>query len=269
MADDVFANLPDKAKDLGTPLAYCRDRPGYSVFRAVFRAAAHAAVGLAVVGLAVVNFARAGDDAGPGAVALLVLGLAVGLLCSLSATGSLMLLTRRRGGNVRGVVHCPGGLVCVLADGRLVVAWDEIESVWDGGRRFRTYGGAEAVLPTSLEHGFAVAEALYRETFQRMAVCTSAMLLGGRSAAFGPVQVTRDGVAAGDRRVPWAEVSRVAAARGRLLVFRRDERPPALDVPLAEVPNLHALFAVMERLREHGFGSIIIGPGASEPPESE
>jgi hypothetical protein len=269
MADDIFAKLPEKAEDLGTPLAYCRDRPQYSLFRALLRALIRMAVGLAVQWLAVSNYARRGDDAGAGALALLVLGGAVGLICYLSAATQLAMLTRRRGGNVRGVVHCPGGLVCVLADRSLVVPWDEVESVWDGGRRFQTYGADEVILPTSLEDCFAIAEALYRETFQRLTICTSAMLLGGRAVAFGPIRLTRDDVGVGDRRVPWTEVSRIAAARGRLLVFRSGERLPALSVPLGEVPNVHALWAVMERLREGGFGSMVIGPEASQPPESD
>ncbi len=268
MADDVFDNLPDKAKDLGTPLAYCRDRPQYSLVRLLFRIVVRMAVGMAVQWLAVSNYARREAD-GAGPLTLLVLGCGVGLFCYLSAAGQVVLLARRRGGNVRGVVHCPGGLVCVQGERRLVVPWDGVESVWDGGLRFHTYDGNEIILPTSLENVFAVAEALYRETFQRLTICTSAMLLGGRTIAFGPVKVTRDDVAVGERRVPWAEVSRVAASRGRLLIFRGGEQLPALDVPIAEVPNVHALWAVMERLRERGFGSIMIGPGASEPPESE
>src|SRR5437016_1141191 len=117
MTDDVFANLPEKAAELGTPLAYCRDRPGYSLFRTALNALVRAALGLAVVWLGVSNFAHRGDDAGAGPVVLMVLAFVVGLVCYLSAAGLLAVaLVRRHGGNVRGVVHCPGGLVCVLAD---------------------------------------------------------------------------------------------------------------------------------------------------------
>jgi hypothetical protein len=270
MTEDVFANLPEKAAELGTPLAHCRDRPAYSLIRTALNVLVRAGLGLAVVWLGVSNFARRGDDAGAGAAVLMVLASVVGLFCFFSASGlAAAALMRRLGGNVRGVVHCPGGLVCVLADRCLVVPWDDVQSVWDGGRRFRTHAGAEVILPTTLDDWPALAEALYRETFQRMTICTSAMLLGGRPVEFGPIRLTRDEVAVGDRRVPWAEVSRAVLARGRLLVFRAGERLPALDVPLAEVPNLHALWAVVERLRERGFGSIIIGPGTSEPPEAE
>jgi hypothetical protein len=64
-------------------------------------------------------------------------------------------------------------------------------------------------------------------------------------------------------------VAGLVAAWGRLRVLRRGERLPALDVPLTDVPNVHALWALMERLREGGFGSIIIGPGTQQRPESE
>jgi hypothetical protein len=267
MTDDVFANLPPKAKELGTPLAYCRDRPALARTHRFVRAAVRLVIGLAFIGLGLRAYGDPADDPGIGLTAVLLLSLFAGSISLVSA--ARMLWARQHGGNVRGVVRCPGGLVCVLADRCLVVPWDDVESVWDGGLRFRTHGGADVTLPTSLENVFVLAEDLYRETFQRMSICTSAMLLGGRPVEFGPVRLTREEVAVGERSVPWTEVSRVAAVWGRLRVYRGNERRPALDVPLAEVPNVHALWAVMERLRERGFGSIIIGPGASEPQEPE
>jgi hypothetical protein len=267
MTDDLFANLPPRAKELGTPLAYCRDRPALARTNRFVRAAVRLAIGAAFIVLGLRAYGDPADHPGIGLTALLLLSLFAGSVCLVSAARTL--LARQRGGNVRGVVRCPGGLVCVLADRCLVVPWDEVESVWDGGLRFRTHAGAEVTLPTTLENIFVIAEDLFRETFQRMSICSSAMLLGGRPVEFGPVRLTREEIAVGDRRVPWSEVSRVAAAWGRLRIFRGAERRPALDVPLAEVPNVHALWAVMERLRERGFGSIIIGPEASEPHEPE
>ncbi len=267
MPDDVFANLPRKAEELGAPVAHYRDRPGLARIQTVVRAVLRLVVGLAFIALGLRAYGDAADNPGIGLTALLFLALFAGSVCLMSA--ARLAWRGRRGGNARGVVHCPGGLVCVLADRCVVAPWDEIESIWDGGRRFRSRGGAEVILPDSLEGWPVLAELLYRETFQRMTICTSAVLLGGRPVVFGPITVTRDEVAVGDRRVPWPQVSRVQAAWGRLRIFRGDERLPTLDVPLAAVPNLHALWAVMERLREGGFGSIVIGPGASEPPESE
>jgi len=107
-----------------------------------------------------------------------------------------------RNGNVRGVVSCPGGLVCVQADKSVVVPWDEIDSVWDAGRRFRTRGGAEITLPDTLDGVQVLAKALFRETFQRLTICASAVLLGGRSVEFGPIKVTREAIAVGDSSAP-------------------------------------------------------------------
>ncbi|SRR5579885_1366887 len=264
MSDDIFAKLPPRAEDLGTPLARYRDRPGYSLFQTTFRVLTRAALGTAAVWLAVHNFAVQGEDAGAGAVALLILGFAVGMVCYLSATGLVVLaLARRRGGNARGVAHCPGGLVCVLSDRCVVVPWDEIDSIWDGGRRFRVRGGPEVTLPHTLEGVQDLAESLYRGTFQRLTICSSAVILGGRPVEFGPVKVTRDEIAVGDRRVAWPDVAGILPAWGRLRVLRKGQRLPALDVPLTEVPNLHALLALAERLCERGFGSIVIGPKPS------
>lgn len=267
MTDDLFANLPPKANELGTPRTYCRDRPALARTNRFLRAAVRLALGAALILLGYRVYGNPADHPGLGRTALLLLSLFAGSVSLVSAVRSL--LARRRGGNVRGVIRCPGGLVCVLTDRCLVVPWDAIESVWDGGLRFRTHAGDDVSLPTSLEHIFVIAEDLFRETFQRMSICASAMLFGGRPVGFGLIRLTREEVAVGDQRVPWGEVRRVALAWGRLRIYRDGKRRPALDVPLAEVPNVHALWAVMERLREGGFGSIIIGPGTSEPEEPE
>src|SRR5262249_37746613 len=150
----------------------------------------------------------------------------------------------RRDGNVRGVVSCPGGLVCVLTDRCVVAPWDEIDWVWEGGRRFRTRGGPEGTLPESLEGRNILGELLYQETFQRLTICASAMALGGRTVDFGPIQVTRDGIAADGRRLTWPEVRGVDLIWGRVRVLHARDRGLDLDVPLAEVPNLHALLAL-------------------------
>ena len=65
----------------------------------------------------------------------LFLSLFAGSVCLVSA--ARIVWRSRRGGNARGVVQCPGGLVCVLPDRVVVAPWDEVESIWDGGRRFR------------------------------------------------------------------------------------------------------------------------------------
>jgi hypothetical protein len=267
MSDDIFANLPPRAKELGEPLAFYRSRPRLSLALLLLRALTRLVCGL---GFFVLGLRAYGDpDGNPGALAtaLVLLSLVAGSACLLSA--ARVLWRGRRGGNVRGVVSSPHGLVCVLPDRSVVAPWDEIDWIWDGGRRFRTRGGAEVTLPESLEGWPVLAELLYRETFQRLTICASAMILGGRSVEFGPITVTRDQIAVGDRCVAWSDVAGLVAAWGRLRVLRRGERLPALDVPLTEVPNVHALWALMERLREGGFGSIIIGPGTQERPESE
>ncbi len=158
--------------------------------------------------------------------------------------------------------------MCDLPDRCVVAPWDEIDTIWDSGRRFRIRGGVEVMLPDTLEGLSTLAESLYGETFQRMCICASAMILGGRAVEFGPVTVTRDAIAAGSRRVAWAE-SGMGVFGGRLLVFRAGRRLPTLVIPLTRVPNVHALLALIDRLREGGFGSIVIGPGATEPPEFE
>jgi hypothetical protein len=271
MTDDIFANLPRQAERLGAPVAYYRDRPGLARLLTVLRPALRLVFGLLILALGVAVYGDLADDPGIVRTALLVLSLLVGASCLVSAA-RLAWAGRRggplRGGNVRGVALCPGGLVCVLPDRSFVASWDDIESIWDGGRRFRSRG-VEVVLPDSLEGLGTVAESLYRETFQRMSICASAVLLGGRPVEFGPVMLTREEIVVGDRSVAWPELGRVVAVWGRLRIFRDEERAPALDVALAEIPNVHALWAVMERLREGGFGSIVIGPGASEPPEPD
>jgi hypothetical protein len=264
MSDNIFTRLPPRAAELGPAVAHYRDRPGASLFRTALGVLTRLALGLAAVWLGVSHFAARDEDAGAGPVAFLILGMVVGTICCVSAVGLVALtLARRRGGNTRGVIHCPGGLVCVLPDKCVVAPWDEIDTIWDGGRRFRVRGGAEVTLPDTFEGLATLAELVYRETFQRLSICASAMILGGRSVEFGPITLTRDEIAVGDRRVAWPDVAAMLPAWGRLRVLRKGQRLPALDVPLAEVPHQHALWALAERLREGGFGSIVIGPQPS------
>jgi hypothetical protein len=266
MPDDIFADLPPKARDLGPPVGRYRNRRD----RSALVLAVLAGMGLVLAAMVATLGPRA--VGGPGQpsealdVAVLVLAL-VGLVwCVL---GVVRVARAARSANVRGIAHCPGGLVCVLRRGALVVPWDEIDSVWDGGLRFRTRGGVEVVVPPSLEGLPVLTELVYRETFQRMAVCASAVILGGGTMQFGPIRATRTDVAAGRHGVAWADVGEVVAAWPRLAVFRKGERVPALNVPMRAVPNVHAFLALAERLREGGFGSITIGPAAAEPPSTD
>jgi hypothetical protein len=261
MADDIFANLPRRAQDLGPPVARYRNRPGLGLLVTLSLAAVRLVVGVAIIGLGLRAYGDPAGNAGPLAVALLLLALVVGGWC---LVGAVRLAWHGRGqGNVRGVAHCPGGLVCVLRDRVVIAPWDEIDWVWDGGLRFRTRGGAEIRLPESLEGVYALAELVLSETFQRLAICASAVVLGGGTVEFGPVKVTRGEIAMGDDQVPWAEVGEVSVRWPRLRVYRKGERRPALEVPIRQVANLHALLALVDRLREGGLGSIVIGPGAS------
>jgi hypothetical protein len=269
MSDDVFANLPRQAEALGAPVAHYRNRPGLFLLNVAARALIRVVAGAAFVGMALRPLADPDRDRGVGSTLLLALSFAVGVVCLLSAVRVVWSGLRRRGAGARGVAHCPGGLVCVLPERTVVAPWDEIDQIWDGGRRFRTRGGAEVVLPPSLEGWPLLAELVFRETIQRLAVCASAAILGGRAVEFGPITVTRDAIAARGRRVAWADVGDVVVAWGRFRVTRKGERLAALDVPLAEVPNPRALWALVERLREGGFGQIVIGPGAAEPPDPE
>jgi hypothetical protein len=267
MSDDIFANLPRKALDLGPPVALYRNRPARGLLIRAVLALVRLVVGAAVIALGLRAY---GDPAGnPGALGavLLVLSLLVG--CWLVASALRIVWHGRRQGNVRGVAHCPGGLVCVLRDGVVVAPWDEIDWVWDGGLRFRTRGGAEVILPESLEGVLVLAELLFSETFQRLAICTSAVILGGGTAEFGPIKVSRGEIAVGADRLAWPDVGRVQVGWPRFRVFRTGERRPTLDMPMGQIPNPHALLALVEQLREGAFGSIVIGPGASQPPDTD
>jgi hypothetical protein len=267
MSDDIFANLPPKAEQLGEPLGQYRNRPGPFLVWSVAGVVLRAGCGAIFVWLALRPPEDPDEAAGVGALLLRVGLFVLGMFWLALAVRRAR--RARRGGNVRGVAAYRGGLVCVLDRGPVVAPWDDIDQVFDNGRRFRVRGGAEVTLPSSLEGWPTVAHLVLHQTFQRLIICASAMILGGRTVEFGPVHVNRDEITVGDRRVAWADVADVFAAWGRLRVLRESERVPALDVPLAEVPNLHAFAALVERLREGGFGSIVIGQNSSDAPESD
>jgi hypothetical protein len=267
MSDDIFADLPRKAHDLGPPVARYRNRPARGLLITLCLVLVRLVFAAAVVGMGLRAYGDPNRDPGALTALLLALSFLAGAWCLASAVR--VAARGRRRSDLCGVAHCPRGLVCVLRDRVVVAPWDEIDWVWDGGLRFRTRGGGEIVLPESLEGLYALCELVFSETFQRLTVCASAVILGGGAVEFGPLKVTRDAVAVGDRRLAWGDVGDVAAGWPRLRVFRKGERRPTLDVPVREVANLHAFLALADRLREGGFGSIIIGPRAPGPPEEE
>src|SRR5690242_13754014 len=114
MSDDIFANLPQQADRLGTPVAYYRDRPGLAWMLTILRPALRLVFGLLILGLGVAAYGDPADNPGFVRTALLLLSLLAGASCLVSAARLAWAERRVRGGNVRGVALCPGGLVCAL-----------------------------------------------------------------------------------------------------------------------------------------------------------
>jgi hypothetical protein len=68
-------------------------------------------------------------------------------------------------------------------------------------------------------------------------------------AEFGPVHVRHDSISRGDRTVRFAEVSSCGLEKGRFFVKKQEAWLSAIQVPVANIPNV---FVLVELLRHLG-----------------
>jgi hypothetical protein len=165
----------------------------------------------------------------------------------------------------RGVYTFTNGLALSHRDRLSVVPFDRIVAVWDEGGRFQTLDNELIEWPHTLEKSHILAEMVMRETAQRLTDSTNAALDAGESVAFGPLLISREGIAIDAQRVAWDELIYVFVEKEYLFFLRRSDvidradgllriisggqLPPAPCVLLVELPNQHILWPILERLR--------------------
>jgi hypothetical protein len=250
MSEDIYRQLPAQALALGPPLAYHDNGRGRVVLWGVRAAAAHLLTGAVAASVAVLIGLRAllrgGGDVTAGVELIFALSVILGVWFLIRAAW-VVARSLRASAHLRGVVSFPKGMACLLRPERvLVIPWDEVAEIRPNGPTVRTAAGAEVVLPPSLKGWSALSEALLRETFHRLYTVAVVTVACGKSVSFGPVTVREDGLAVGDVVVAWGAIADVAFARG-YLKLRRTDAPRPVVIPVAEVPNWHVLWALIER----------------------
>jgi len=95
-------------------------------------------------------------------------------------------------------------------------------------------------------------ERLREETLKRLLPRAAESVARGEAAHFGKYTLTREAVAHGERRLAWADVGRVDAAGGMVVVVDRDGREWAGEL-YGFVPNAHVLLALAQRLKFKNF----------------
>jgi len=97
-----------------------------------------------------------------------------------------------------------------------------------------------------------------QEVLRRRLPEAAAAYQAGGVIPFGPLTVSRAGLASGKEVLPWAEVVSVSIAEGRyrgtavwtykLRVMRIGKRRPWLEVDIAQIPNSRVLLALLKEI---------------------
>jgi hypothetical protein len=88
---------------------------------------------------------------------------------------------------------------------------------------------------------------IHRHTLPRLLAEARAALERGEAVPFGPIELTADGLRAGRRVLPWAELERVTPdGEGDLGVWAVGRRKPWLDVATGKVGNVRVLLQLVE-----------------------
>lgn len=141
---------------------------------------------------------------------------------------------------------------------RTYLRWEEIQEVWLRSARSEDDGTATAsgaaklvgnggtIATSALDRGSADAvERTIAEVAPRMVAHAVERVRCGSSAPFGKASVGPRGIAlAGDAFVPVAEVEKLELSGGKLSLKKKGGWLAAASVPVASVPNVHALLGV-------------------------
>lgn len=144
--------------------------------------------------------------------------------------------------------------------------WDEIESFSESQvvyRHARTglesgtgysylvrrRGGESLKMDNEVGGAGQLGDRLREETLARLLPRAAEQVARGEAAHFGKFALTRAGVAHGERLLAWADVGRVDAEEGRLVVVDRAGREWAGEL-YGFVPNAHVLLMLAQRVRK-------------------
>lgn len=167
------------------------------------------------------------------------------LLLVLGAFGGAWLLRWHR---LSVVVH-DGGLRIKRGRRTRELLWSEIESVQVAGVRYRVIWGSRSILKirTSDDRSIRLTDTLAglnqltatvkRNVYPRLLSQYTRYLKDGQPVPFGPLVISPEGVARGQRKLTWPEVSGAELLDGRITITPSKDRGGPLRVDARKVPN--------------------------------
>lgn len=160
---------------------------------------------------------------------------------------------------------CDGGLILRQSSKKFrVIRWEEIEVIQQTASRFLSVGNLKSVLYTlrchdgdpltfSSQSRFASKLApVFEDHFTRRRLPFQlADYQEGQTLHFGPVRIDRNGVAVGEKMLPWEQVADISLLKGRrLVIYKTGERQEVwLSLPAFKIANLSILLALFKRIR--------------------
>ena len=144
--------------------------------------------------------------------------------------------------------------------GQASMRWDEIAAVWTqyvhgskGRTRLAAYivqgrDGTKIVLnPNTIAKGQALGQYIQQRSLDTLVPAYLNVYHNGQTLGFGPVQLSRAGLAVQDKTLPWDHVQN-ASANGWLLTINQSGLKAWATLEVSQIPNVRVLLAVIERL---------------------
>jgi hypothetical protein len=194
-----------------------------------------------------------------------VVGMLVGATALLVATFFARRMLALRGLRLELREH---GLVYRVRRAETVMLWDDVSSVTVTRRNIRRWArdrcvlvardGGRLVLSDPLQNIAALCSRVEEETVRRLLPRAMADLQAGHALAFGPFEVTKDGLAHASRGLAWNDVADALAMKGVLVVSdrhgirvlpKRDGIIAWAKAPCDQVPNAAVLLRLVQQLK--------------------
>ena len=257
MTIELPDDVPPEVAELGEPIAEFRSGAlAYVLFLVIGCFAILLGVGFLVLFIVILVMPARANQGGrlPNFRTLIVAFVCV----------SAGIATLRRAWGLRGlhVIVFPVGLARIQGPQVDVLRWDDINrvtrnpSVKAKGLTLSTptelilssRDGREIVFNENLSRLREMRELVEGNTLKVMLPPAMEALEADETIGFGPVSVSAEGVHCGEQTLPWAGYESAEIAQGNLLVKATGARRPFCKAPLAEVPNVHVLIALAERM---------------------
>lgn len=152
------------------------------------------------------------------------------------------------------------GFRYTTAEATVLASWDQVESFYTPSVRFRRFLGrpeyrlvaGEQVLSIGSQVGANVDLGKWIEARTRNSAIAraEAKIAAGIPATFGPIRVHSGGIEVRARRtlnIPFSRIRDQRLSGSRYTLTSMDHRRPCV-IPVAKIPNVRALYALIERL---------------------